>query len=243
MSDQLTNDTKLGLRWIYLAWVGIAFTSLVIGMISGIVQGPPEPVVGKWGISNFSIFAIALYSLGSAISVVLLYFLLKRRGLNFTRVGLVGNFTPKAAAFSVAGLAVAFTLYPVIESILDPFGIPMFWRSGATSALRLSTTLDLVLTLGFAVFVGPVAEEIVFRGYIFTALREKTTKLVSAYIWSAVVFASAHIFVGPGTILFIFFWSFIPAYLFLKSGNLYPSFCFHILNNFVTYVVFPLWIL
>jgi membrane protease YdiL (CAAX protease family) len=161
MSDQPTNDTQLGLRWIYLAWVGIAFTSVVIGMISGIVQGPPEPVVAKWGISNFSIFAIALYSLGSAISVVLLYVLLKRRGLSFTRIGLVGKFTPKAAAFSIAGL----------------------------------------------------------------------------------VFASAHIFVGPGTILIIFLWSFIPAYLFLKCGNLYPAFCFHILNNCVAYVVFPLWIL
>jgi membrane protease YdiL (CAAX protease family) len=243
MSDQLTNDTKLGLKWIYLAWVGIALTSLVIGMISGIVQGPPEPVVAQWGISNFSVFAIALYSLGSAISVALLYVLLRRRGLNLTRIGLVGKFTPKAAAFSIAGLVVAFALYPVIESILEPFGIPMFWRSGATSALRLSTTLDLLLTLGFAVFVGPVAEEIVFRGYVLTALRERMTRPSSAYMWSAVVFASAHIFVGPGTILFIFFWSFIPAYLFLKCGNLYPAFCFHILNNFVTYVVFPLWIL
>ena len=36
MSDRLTSDAKLDLKWIYLAWVGVAFASLVIGMISGI---------------------------------------------------------------------------------------------------------------------------------------------------------------------------------------------------------------
>ncbi len=243
MSDQLTHTPALSLRWIYLAWVGIAFTSLAIGVVSGIVKGPPEPVVAGWGISNFSIFAIALYSIGTALSVGLLFFLLKKPGVGVARIGLGGRFTPKALVFSLAGLVLAFILFPLIESLLRPLGVPMFWRTDAQTALRVTTTLDLVLTFAFAVLLGPPAEEIIFRGYVFHAVREKTGKLGPAYLWSAVIFASAHVFVGPGTVLYIFLWSFIPAFLLVKTGNLYGAFSMHMLNNFVTYIVFPLWIL
>ena len=243
MDSEIASSGKLKFKWLYLAWIGVVFSSVVIGIISAIVQGPPEPVVSKWGISNFSIFAIALYSLGSVVAVVVLYYLLKGQGLNLTAIGFTGKLSLNGTLFVVLGLIVAFILYPAIESILKPIGIPMFWRGGASSALHLRTTVDIILILIFAVLVGPVAEETIFRGYVLNTFLLRSNNILSAYIWSALVFASAHVFVGPGTIIFIFFWSFIPAFLLLKFGNLYWPFCFHILNNFVTYVVFPLWLL
>ena len=243
MKNEHTPNSKLNLRWLYLPWIGMAFSSLVIGVVSAAFQRSPQSVVHQLGISSFSVFAIALYSIGSAIAVMVLAMLLKKNGLDFAVVGFAGKLSSKGIVFALASLLVAFTLYPVIESILKPIGIPMFWRGNASSALRVGTTTDLALILVFAVLVGPVAEEIIFRGYLVTAFRERMTNLLSVYVLSGLVFASAHVFVGPGTIIFIFFWSFIPAFLFLKFGNLYWPFCFHILNNFVTYVVFPLWLL
>jgi len=232
---------KLRLKWVYLSWVGMAFSSLIIGMIAAVVQGPPEPVVTKLGISNFSIFAIVLYSFGSTIAVMILFYLLKRQRMNLAAIGFRGKLTYQGMLLSILGLVVAFILYPVIEAALSPIGIPMFWRGGASSALRLSTLPDMALILAFAVLLGPIAEEIIFRGYILNALSRQTKKLIAAYIWSALIFASAHLFVGPGTIIFIFFWSFIPSFLFLRFRNLYPGIIMHILNNFITYVAFPLW--
>lgn len=241
MNDNIESSQRLKLKWIYLAWVGMAFSSLVIGIIAGIFQGRPELVVAKLGISNFSIFAIALYSFGSGVAVIILFFLLKRQGLDSTIVGFRGKLTYPGIPFSLVGLIIAFILYPLIEAALALFGVPMFWRGGAASALHLSTTLDIVLILTFAVIVGPIAEEIIFRGYILNAFSFSSKRLISAYLWSALIFASAHLFVGPGTIVFIFFWSFIPSFLFLKFGNLYPGIYMHVLNNFITYLVFPLW--
>ncbi len=243
MNNTTESSQALKLKWIYLAWVGMAFTSLIIGIIAAIVQGPPEPIVAKWGISNFSIFAIALYSLGTVIAVVILYFLLKRQGLNLAAIGFRGTLNFQGIAFSFLGLIAAFILYPAIEAALSPLGIPMFWRGGASSALHLSTVPDILLISICAVVIGPIAEEIVFRGYILNAFVQRSKTIIAAYIWSALIFASAHLFVGPGTIVFIFFWSFIPSFLFLKFGNLYPGSCMHILNNLLTYIVFPLWLL
>jgi len=163
--------------------------------------------------------------------------------MGISSIGLSGSLTFKGVFYALIGLGVAFTLYPAIEAILQPIGIKMLWRGDASSVLRLKSAVDILLILFNAVLLGPIAEEIIFRGYVFTAFKQARQNILSAYILSAIVFASAHIAVGPGTIIFIFFWSFIPAFLYLKFGNLYPAILFHILNNFVTYIVFPLWIL
>lgn len=221
----------------------MAFCSAVITVVSSLVHGPPELAVQAWGVVSFNTFAIALYSLGTALAVLVLTLLLRRRGLGFSSAGFVGSLTLKGSGFALAGLAVAFTLYPTIEALLKPLGVGMFWGSTATSYLRSSTGIDLALTLSLAILIGPIAEEVVFRGYLLTAFVQRKMNLVVAYLLSALIFTSAHVFVGPGTMVFIFFWSFIPAFLLLRFGNLYPGILFHILNNFVTYIVFPMWIL
>jgi len=241
MIDDLSRKTSLSLRWIYLAWIGLVFSSLVIGIIAGAVQNDPEAAVLMWGIvKDFSIFALTLYCLGTLLAVFILYLLLKEKGLNFDSVGIKGKLSFRASGFAIIGLAVAFTLYPAVETLLKPFGVSMFWKPDQVVPLNLTSAPDVVLTFLFAVILGPIVEEIIFRGYVLTAILQKKERKLMAIVLSALVFTSVHAYLGPGVMVFIFFWTFIPAFLYLKFDSLYPAILFHVLNNFVTYIIFPL---
>ena len=138
MNTEATTEQKLSLRWIYLAWVGVIFSSVVIGIISVIAQGPPEPIAAQLGINNFSIFAIALYSLGTVISVVVLLLLIRSKRMGMSSIGFSGSLTFQGVFYALIGLVAAFILYPSIEAILQPIGIKMLWRGAASSVLRLT---------------------------------------------------------------------------------------------------------
>ncbi|MCJ7459629.1 MAG: CPBP family intramembrane metalloprotease [candidate division Zixibacteria bacterium] len=240
MENQTPQKIKLSLKEICLAWFGLIFSSLVIGIIAASALGPPEPVVLKWGIGDFSIFAISLYCIGSLIAVGVLYLLLKERGLNLKDIGLKGKLSLPSLGYALIAVIVAFILYPSIEALLKTMSVSMFWRPEKVTPLKLISVFDFLLVLLFAVILGPIVEEIIFRGYIFTAFLQRMKKPIFAFFLSALIFTSVHIFLGPGVMVFIFFWSFIPAYLYLKFNSLYPAILFHMVNNFIAYIVFPL---
>lgn len=241
MDTHTTDKRSLSLKWIYLAWFGLIFSSLVIGTIASAYHRPPELVVSKWGIGDFSIFAISLYCMGSIIAVAILYFLLKAKGCDLKEVGLKGNLSFRGVAIALIGVVIAFITYPTIEALLKPIGVSMFWQAEKSIPLNLVSALDFSLVLLFAVLIGPIAEEIIFRGYLLTAFLQRKQKMITALLLSALIFSSIHIYLGPGVMVFIFFWAFIPAFLYLKFKSLYPAIIFHMVNNFITYIIFPLW--
>lgn len=240
MENQTIQETRLRLQEIYLAWFGLIFTSLVIGIIAASARGAPEKVVTQWGINDFSIFAISLYCIGTLIAVGVLYLQLKERGQNLKDIGLKEKLSLSALVYALVGVILSFIIYPSIEALLKTFDVSMFWKAEKVTPLRLASGFDVILTLIFAVFIGPIVEEIIFRGYIFTAFLQRMKKPIFAFLLSALIFTSVHLSLGPGIMVFIFFWSFIPAYLYLKFNSLYPAILFHMVNNFIAYIVFPL---
>ncbi|MFH1743213.1 MAG: CPBP family intramembrane glutamic endopeptidase, partial [bacterium] len=62
----------------------------------------------------------------------------------------------------------------------------------------------------------------------------------SALLLSALIFTSVHIFYGPGVMAFIFLWAFIPAVLYQRTGRLHSAILFHVVNNFIAFVLVPM---
>lgn len=240
MVQQNSRASQLKLSWLYLAWLSLIFTTVVIGAIGVAVQGDPEPVVLNWGIGGFAIFAISLHAIGMVAAVGLLYLLLRRNGLNWRAVGLKGSLSLLAIGYVALAVLVAFFLYPVLEGVLGAVGLSMHWRTPRASPIHLTSAFDIVLTLLAAVLIAPVTEEIIFRGYILTAFVERKCNSILAVLLSAMIFASIHIYFGPGMLVYIFLWSWIPAFLYLKFDTLYPAVLFHLLNNAIAYVILPL---
>jgi uncharacterized protein len=118
--------------------------------------------------------------------------------------------------------------HPAKEKLLEQLG------SNEGTAL-------LVLSAGLTCVVAPVCEEILFRGFIFTALRNWRGTLPAALI-TGLLFGGVHAFSAPALDL-------IPlaalgvglCLLYRRTGSLYPCFIAHSLNNSIAFAALEKW--
>jgi membrane protease YdiL (CAAX protease family) len=103
-----------------------------------------------------------------------------------------------------------------------------------TKKLQDDPTVPTVAGLAvIAVVVAPIVEELFFRGFVFTAMRDKLDPVWAA-IATGILFGLVHAFGSPigflpplallGTLLCIVYW---------KTGSIYPTIALHSLNNCV----------
>jgi len=86
----------------------------------------------------------------------------------------------------------------------------------------------------------PLAEETLFRGFLYTGLRKRWS-----FVWTtamvSLLFASLHLFEGSGGLLWIagidtFLLSLVLCYLREKTGNLWAGIIIHILKNGLAFI-------
>ncbi|MBU7014445.1 MAG: CPBP family intramembrane metalloprotease [Theionarchaea archaeon] len=93
----------------------------------------------------------------------------------------------------------------------------------------------LVMSLNLAI-VGPVGEEIFFRGFAYSALRRKYG-VKKGILVSALFFGTYHMI--PWQIPYAVMAGVILAFVYEKTQSLYPSILFHIINN--TVAILGMW--
>lgn len=102
-------------------------------------------------------------------------------------------------------------------------------------AINNATIVPQILAM--TVF-GPIAEEALFRGYLYSALRTKLG-CITAAILSAALFSLAHFHANPYTAFHHFALGIFTVYLFQKTRSIVPGILLHSLwNIFVTFNVF-----
>ncbi len=136
------------------------------------------------------------------------------------------------------GLFVAFLIFSVIwagildestkEKILEQLG-----ANEGTSLLLLSAALTCV--------IAPICEEFLFRGFIFTALRNWKGMWPAAII-TGLLFGGVHVGSAPVVDLVpLAFLGFGLCLLYRYTGSLYPCFVAHSLNNSIAYGSLESW--
>ncbi len=163
---------------------------------------------------------------------VIMYFVVKKHGQNILALGL----TVKEGISNIFSAIVGYVaLAPVFVGIMvvtffvvkmigykppvQPI-VQIFMEEKQTSILWFSTL--------FAAIAGPVAEEIFFRGFMYTAIREKLG-IGRAMVITSVVFSLLHAhIVGFLPILAL---GLLLAYLYEKTGSLVSSISVHIIHN------------
>ena len=135
------------------------------------------------------------------------------------------------AALLIGGLYLSFLLLSVVWSaLLHPSEDKLLEQLGsneATSLLLLSAVLTCV--------VAPICEEFLFRGLIFTALRNWRGTLPAAVI-TGLVFGGVHIGSAPTLDLVpLAGLGFGLCLLYRRSGSLYPCIAAHSLNNSIAF--------
>jgi uncharacterized protein len=129
----------------------------------------------------------------------------------------------------------------VLVCFLAIFGINLLYQA-LLSVLHLTvqTNDQTILQLGkiapftvyglllLAVFVAPVCEEVLFRGFLFTGF-QRSMPLAWAVILSALIFAAAHNDLPSFPVLFCI--GLLLALLRWRTRSLWPGILLHLLNN------------
>lgn len=94
-------------------------------------------------------------------------------------------------------------------------------------------TVYLILFLMYVCLVGPILEEIIFRGFILKSMQRYGN--LTAIIVSAILFSMFHLnlvqFVNPVLM------GIILAFIAIKSNSIVPSIIVHIFNNTITFML------
>jgi membrane protease YdiL (CAAX protease family) len=151
---------------------------------------------------------------------------LRRPGVGWRSAG--GLIVALLVAFIVLSAIWSVLVHPEKEKLLETLG------SNESKAL-------LLLSAGLTCVVAPICEEILFRGYIFTALRNWRGTLPAALI-TAVVFGGVHYGSAPALDLVpLGALGFGLCLLYRYTGSLYPCMVAHSLNNSIAFGSLESW--
>ncbi|HIP62971.1 MAG TPA: CPBP family intramembrane metalloprotease [Archaeoglobus profundus] len=225
---------KLSLKYLPLAWVAVALTSLTLGIVKSLGIDL-DSIRSSLGISSPWTFALPIYDTFQLITVLILLHLL-RKEVSLKEIGF-RNTQLKYYLYALGFILIVQFIWDISEFIVNKIGLPMLWWGGEHVA-PIKTLSDLLILLIFPTFFCSTLEEILYRGYLLTATLQRFDPKI-AFLINSLIFASIHYAYGPGVMLFIFFWNFIPCWLYFKSKSIYPSILFHSVNNLIAYVILP----
>ena len=163
------------------------------------------------------------------------YFVLNERRQDIAALGLTAkrfSANVKYGIFAYIGLIpilasvmfLTIVLFKALDIFIEPQPIVIM--------LEKEDHIPTLICMGlFSALLGPVIEEIFFRGFAYQALR-KRFGIFSGIALSAVFFAYVH--ANLASFFPIFFLGMLLAYMYEKTGSLVPSMAVHIIHNSVT---------
>ena len=143
----------------------------------------------------------------------------------------------RSAAGMIALLIVAFLLLNVIwQELFNPGKEKILEQLGSNEGAAL-----LLLSAGLTCVVAPISEEILFRGFIFSALRNWRGTLPAALI-TGLLFGGVHVGSAPVLDLVpLAALGFGLCLLYRCTGSLYPCIVTHALNNSIAFASLEGW--
>lgn len=209
---------------ILAAGAGILALNLLLLAVSLVVGG----AIAKNGIVLAIFVAIQDLVIVSAAAL----FSVVRHRVGWDRLGLRRFDVPVGCGLVVALLIASYGIrfcYAALALLLG-------YRPALQDVLnRLDTEgVGLVLTFTAAAVIAPIAEEIFFRGFMYGGLRGRIGA-VGAMLVSTIFFTALHFSIDQ--FIPIFFLGLFLAWLYEKTGSLYPGMLLHATNNAISLVL------
>jgi membrane protease YdiL (CAAX protease family) len=208
---------------------------LLIAIYPGIKNWTAEQ--GNSWLQNSVIAQFIYILLAESFAVWLVFWLLRRAKVTRSKIGLVKPVFLDIA-WALAGYAVYFVCYFIIVTIAGHF-----INSTQEQKIGFDGAHGKQLYYVFAslVILPPIAEEIMFRGFLFTSFRQKI-RFRYAVILTSLLFGIAHLQFGSGAPLLwvaaldTFTLSCVLCSLREKSGSLWPGIYLHGLKNGIAFL-------
>ena len=230
--------------WIAVVVALFAFlgSQVIIGLVLSIypaIRGWNGSQANNW-LNNSIIAQFIFVLLAEALAISIVYFYLKRYKGALKEIGL-----KKPRWIDPLYGLLALPAYLAIYFFVVNLAIKIFPNLNTSQKQQLGFNnphgfIALLLTFISLVILPPIAEEILFRGLVYTSLR-KVMPFVWAMIFTSAIFAIGHLpeggSSGPLYIAAIdtFSLSLVLVYLREKTGSLYASMTLHALKNLIAF--------
>lgn len=219
--------------------IGQMVGAIVVGVILNFVDPGSDSgtLLANSAAAQFGYILIA-----EGLAVGLIYMVLRRRKMTFGNIGL--GRLPKWRDLKLGilgflafyGLLIAVTI--VVSYLIPSFDVKQAQNVGFEN---LGSSLDRYIAFVSLVFLAPIGEEILMRGYLYTGLRA-SWRFLPALLIASLIFALAHLEFGGGPLVWVaaldtFILSVVLIYVRERSAALYAAILIHMLNNTVAFLV------
>lgn len=218
-------------RWSVAGAIGLTLLTGGITLFGGLVTGALDEFATNARLSDSAYVALAGIALGlTYVSIVAAVWLAARRA----KVGLAASVglhpaRPGLVLWTGVGAAIgARILTGLYGTALEALGVELPGQEFDPTRLLPQTAMGITFTILLAVVLAPLAEEIVFRGVLLSALRDRWGDAFAIGASSA-VFAAAHVM--PFAMPPIFLLSLALGVMYVRTRTLWAPIVAHAVFN------------
>ena len=215
---------------------------IAVGVVLGIILGflgMNTSEIGQWTNTIFGQFVFTGTAEVMMFASIILY--LRRYKISLSTIGL-NRFRGKYLIYVVLGTVVYFLAYFLVVSVVVAFVPSLNLQQEQNIGFNNpSGAMQLAMVFISLVVLPPIAEETIFRGFMYTGLRTKLTFPIAAVITS-VFFAMGHLQIGQGTPLLwvagidTFVLSMVLCFIRERTGSIWPTLGIHMVKNFIAFM-------
>ncbi len=220
-----------GIREVFFAIIALLLAVALAGGVLSFLD-PANVALG---------FVLGSLIFGAVVFPTVWFLGLRRQRLSPAWLGLVRPRTPLAqtAAFTLVALVAGMGFTGLYGLTVRVLGLEILVPEAITPDILLPGPSFALSFFALAVWT-PLVEEVFFRGFIFRPLLSRFG-LPAALIGSAAVFSLFHAL--PGVLLPIFVTGMLLAYLYHRTGSLWPPITAHAAQNalVVLYTLIESW--
>jgi membrane protease YdiL (CAAX protease family) len=229
------NKTKLNWRilgWALalLVWVGIALyaSQFIISLIMVAILGLETVLQPLWS----AIFSALVYILCLTLVVFIPWKLIKMK-TNREELGLTGLPTWSDIGLAPVGFVTYFVLAMIVLAVFMALLPNINWEQAQDVGFQnLITSGDRILAFVALVVIAPVAEEIIFRGWLYGKLRTRIPAWLSILLVS-ILFGIMH---GQWNVAInVFCMSVVMCLLREITGTIWSGILLHMIKNGVAF--------
>lgn len=204
-----------------------------LAFLAGRPSAPADPTP-EIGVGNVLAGGLFLLGLAGIVGFVLhwrRHDLVEVFGLDRLRPGAL---VLHAVIWTAIGIGLVYLTHSLWMPLLEKLELPDLDEQGMVRLLRESGDAGLRIAIALtAVVIAPVAEEVLFRGYLYGAVKAHSDSLLAAFV-SAGVFAAIHFNVAGLAPLFVLGLLLAAAYEW--TGSLWLPIAIHAIFNATTVV-------
>jgi uncharacterized protein len=224
----------------------LAVGSVVAVFVLNAVVTLPFVLLGGFNLEQITTSTFLVAALLTEIPMLIVVYvrLIMPGAVTWTELGLrplpLRAWLPIGIGAGLVGLVVV----GVVGAVLSQIGLQQNQIEHEFGFVRTEGPVAFVLVLIFAAVVAPIVEELFFRGFLFGLYRRRQPVWL-AYIASSVLFTLLHLIPGQmnltqmaGLSIGIFLLAMLLAWLYQRTGSLYPGMLAHAVNNATGLILF-----